>query len=123
LTSRTGFTHVKPPAHGHLIPQEVAKDLFEKVRGSRKRVIPATPANSPAEALVNNPYEDILVEDEEVLRGPEVVDSHQAKIRDQELMAHQRHLQKITLHELLQQVGDRLAVEERRAEANAEAYL
>eukprot|EP00026_Physarum_polycephalum_P003232 Phypoly_transcript_03242.p1 GENE.Phypoly_transcript_03242~~Phypoly_transcript_03242.p1 ORF type:complete len:777 (+),score=180.05 Phypoly_transcript_03242:72-2402(+) len=118
-----GFTLVKPPANGHLIPQDIAKDLFTetKARRSRKHLTPVTPANSPAEALSNNPFGDILVEEEEVLRGPEVLDAHQAKIRDQELMAHQRSLQKQTLHELLQQVGDRLAREERRAEENAEA--
>jgi hypothetical protein len=124
LTFVTGYTPVKPQVHGHLIPQDVARELFkdEKSRSLRKR-LPVTPVNSPAEALTNNPFSEILVSEEEVLRGPEIVDEHTQKIRDEEAIAHQKSLHNKTLHELLTKLGERLEkVEERRAEANSQAY-
>jgi hypothetical protein len=115
-----GYAPVRAQVHGHLLRQAVAKDMFEETIDHRKQV-PATPVNSPAEVLSNNPFGDILVDEDAVLRGPELEEAERAKIREHDLVAHQRDLWQRALHELVQEVGNRLEKIERRAEENAQA--
>lgn len=121
-----GYAPVKAPAHGHLLPQDVAKEIAKDLVRPHKHLlkVPVTPVNSPAEALTNNPFGDILVEEDVVVSGPETVLQEEEKIsklQEEHLLAHQSKLKKNMLSELLEQVGERLEKVEKRAEENAQA--